>query len=139
MKSLKKTVDNLFAMENTTTHVTVVLALAFGLVLGSIGFASLVHAQTQTNTTAGGGNMTGSSTGPGAAIPGNVTNPTNATSSPSAVGGGNMTSPTTANVANQTAVSQSSNMTGKPTGPGAAIPSNVTNPTSAVASMQIKQ
>ena len=92
-------------MENTTTHVTVVLTLAFGLVLGSIGFASLVHAQTQTNTTAGGGNMTGSSTGPGAAIPGNVTNPTNATSSPSAVGGGNMTSPTTANVANQTAAS----------------------------------
>ena len=105
MKSLKKTIDNLFAMENTTTHVTVVLTLAFGLVLGSIGFASLVHAQTQTNTTAGGGNMTGSSTGPGAAIPGNVTNPTNATSSPSAVGGGNMTSPTTANVANQTAAS----------------------------------
>ena len=107
MKSLKKTIDNLFAMENTTTHVTVVLTLAFGLVLGSIGFASLVHAQTQTNTTAGGGNMTGSSTGPGAAIPGNVTNPTNATSSPSAVGGGNMTSPSTATAANQTASMQS--------------------------------
>jgi hypothetical protein len=106
MKSLKKTIDNLFAMENTTTDVTVVLTLAFGLVLGSIGFASLVHAQTQTNTTAGGGNMTGSSTGPGAAIPGNVTNPTNATSSPSAVGGGNMTSPSTATAANQTASMQ---------------------------------
>jgi len=107
MKSLKKTIDNLFAMENTTTHVTVVLTLAFGLVLGSIGFASLVHAQTQTNTTAGGGNMTGSSTGPGAAIPGNITNPTNATSSPSAIGGGNMTSPSTATAANQTASMQS--------------------------------
>jgi hypothetical protein len=107
MKSLKKLVDHLFAMENTTTDMTVVLTLAFGLVLGSIGFASLVHAQTQTNTTAGGGNMTGSSTGPGAAIPGNVTNPTNATNSPSAVGGGNMTSPSTATAANQTASMQS--------------------------------
>ena len=102
MKSLKKTIDNLFAMENTTTDVTVVLTLAFGLILGSIGSLRLVSAQE--NTTAGGGNnLTGVSTGPGAAIPGNVTNPTNATSSPSAVGGGNMTSPTTANVANQTA------------------------------------
>ena len=51
--------------------------------------------------------MTGTSTGPGAAIPGNVTNPTNATNSPSAVGGGNMTSPSTAKAANQTASMQS--------------------------------
>jgi hypothetical protein len=107
MKSLKMLVDHLFAMEKTTTDMAIVLTLAFGLVLGSIGFASLVHAQQQTNTTAGGSNMTGLSTGPGAAIPGNVTNPTNATSSPSAVGGGNMTSPSTATAANQTASMQS--------------------------------
>ena len=107
MKSLKMLVDHLIAMEKTTTDMAVVLTLAFGLVLGSTGFASLVHAQQQTNTTAGGGNMTGSNTGPGAAIPGNVTNPTNATSSPSAVGGGNMTSPSTAAAANQTASMQS--------------------------------
>jgi hypothetical protein len=119
--------------KNATTQIAVISALAFGLILGSIGSLRLVSAQE--NTTAGGSNnLTGVSTGPGAAIPGNVTNPTNATSSPSAVGGGNMTSPTTANVANQTAVSQSSNMTGKPTGPGAAIPGNVTNPTNATSS-----
>jgi hypothetical protein len=103
MKSLKTLVDHLFAMEKTTTNMAVILALAFGFILGSIGSASLANAQQQqANTSGGGGNMTGVSTGPGAAIPGNVTNPTNATSSPSAVGGGNMTSPGTATAANQT-------------------------------------
>jgi hypothetical protein len=118
--------------KNATTQIVVILALAFGLFLGSTGSARLAHAQA--NTTAGGGNLTGVSTGPGSAIPGNVTNPTNATSSPSAVGGGNITSPSTAQAANQTATIQSSNMTGKPTGPGAAIPGNVTNPTNATSS-----
>lgn len=98
MKSLKTLVHNLIAMEKTTTQMAVALALAFGLILGSIGFVSLVYAQ---------GNMTGTSTGPGAAIPGNVTNPTNATNAPNAVGGGNMTSPSTATAANQTASMQS--------------------------------
>jgi hypothetical protein len=87
-------------------YIAVILALAFGLILGSIGSATLAHAQQQANTT-GGVNMTGKSTGPGAAIPGNVTNPTNATSSPSAVGGGNITSPSTAQAANQIATNQS--------------------------------
>ena len=104
MKSLKTLVHNLIAMEKTTTQMAVALALAFGLILGSIGFGSLVYAQG--NTTAS-GNMTGTSTGPGAAIPGNVTNPTNATNAPNAVGGGNMTSPSTATAANQTASMQS--------------------------------
>jgi hypothetical protein len=72
-------------MEKTTTNMTVVLTLAFGLILGSIGSAGLAHAQQQANTTATGSNMTGKATGPGAA--------TNATKSPSSVGGGNMTSP----------------------------------------------
>jgi hypothetical protein len=67
--------------------------------------ATSAHAQQQANTT-GGVNMTGKPTGPGAAIPGNVTNPTNATSSPSAVGGGNITSPSIAQAANQTATMQ---------------------------------
>jgi hypothetical protein len=83
------------------TYNAIVLALAFGLILGSIGSVTLAHAQQQANTT-GGGNITGKPTGPGAAIPGNVTNPTNATSSLSAVGGGNITSPSTAQAANQT-------------------------------------
>ena len=75
--------------KNSTTQIAVILALAFGLILVSIGTSRLVYAQV--NTTAGGGNnLTGVSTGPGSAIPGNVTNPTNATSSPSAVGGGNI-------------------------------------------------
>lgn len=103
MKSLKTLVDHLFAMEKTTTNMAVVLALAFGLILGSIGSASLVHAQQQQQANTSGGNMTGKTTGPG----GNVTNPTNATKSPSAVGGGNMTSPTTAKAANETASMQS--------------------------------
>jgi hypothetical protein len=108
MKSLKTLVDYLFAMEKTTTNMAIVLALAFGLILGSIGSASLVHAQQQqANTSGGGGNMTGKTTGPGGAVPGNVTNPTNATKSPSAVG--NMTSPTTAKAANETASMQSGN------------------------------
>jgi hypothetical protein len=64
----------------------------------------LVYTQANIN---GGGNLTGVSIGPGAAIPGNVANPTNSTGSPSAVGGGNITNPTTANVANQTASIQS--------------------------------
>ncbi|HEY9493186.1 MAG TPA: hypothetical protein VIP56_14445 [Nitrososphaeraceae archaeon] len=85
-------------MEKTTTNMTVVLTLAFGLILGSIGSAGLAHAQQQANTTATGSNMTGKATGPGAA--------TNATKSPSSVGGGNMTSPT-AKTANQTASTQS--------------------------------
>src|SRR4051812_22844211 len=110
MKSLKTLVDYLFAMEKTTTNMAIVLALAFGLILGSIGSASLVHAQQQqANTSGGGGNMTGKTTGPGAAVSGNVTNSTNATKSPSAVGGGNMTSPTTAKAANETASMQSGN------------------------------
>src|SRR4051812_45681657 len=92
--------------KNSTTQIAVILALAFGLILVSIGSSRLVYAQV--NTTAGGGNnLTGVSTGPGSAIPGNVTNPTNATSSPSAVGGGNITSPGTATAANQTASMQS--------------------------------
>ena len=79
---------------------TVVLTLAFGLILGSIGSAGLAHAQQQANTTATGSNMTGkATTGPGAA--------TNATKSPSSVGGGNMTSPTNAKAANETASTQS--------------------------------
>ena len=74
---------------------TVVLTLAFGLILGSIGSAGLAHAQQQANTTATGSNMTGkATTGPGAA--------TNATKSPSSVGGGNMTSPANAKAANET-------------------------------------
>src|SRR6187200_684671 len=85
-------------MEKTTTNMTVVLTLAFGLILGSIGFEGLAHAQQQANTTATGSNMTGKATGPGAA--------TNATKSPSSGGGGNMTSPT-AKTANQTASTQS--------------------------------
>jgi hypothetical protein len=96
-------------MEKTTTNMAIVLALAFGLILGSIGSASLVHAQQQANTSGDGGNMTGKTTGPGGAVPGNVTNPTNATKSPSAVGGSNMTSPTTAKAANETASMQSGN------------------------------
>jgi hypothetical protein len=92
--------------KNSTTQIAVILALAFGLILVSIGTSRLVYGQV--NTTAGGGNnLTGVSTGPGSAIPGNVTNPTNATSSPSAVGGGNITSPGTATAANQTASMQS--------------------------------
>jgi hypothetical protein len=86
-------------MEKTTTNMTVVLTLAFGLILGSIGSAGLAHAQQQGNTTATGSNMTGKATGPGAA--------TNATKSPSSVGGGNMTSPTNAKTANETASTQS--------------------------------
>jgi hypothetical protein len=109
MKSLKTLVDYLFAMEKTTTNMAIVLALAFGLILGSIGSASLVHAQQQANTSGDGGNMTGKTTGPGGAVPGNVTNPTNATKSPSAVGGSNMTSPNTAKAANETASMQSGN------------------------------
>jgi hypothetical protein len=101
---VKNACSYVIAMEKTTTHMAVVLALAFGLILGSIGSASLVHAQQQqANIT--GGNMTSKSTGPGAA--GNVTNPTNTTKSPSVVGGGNMTSPTNAKAANQTASMQS--------------------------------
>jgi hypothetical protein len=99
MKSLKMLVDHLFGMEKTTTNMTVVLTLAFGLILGSIGSASLAHAQQQANTTATGSNMTGKAAGPGAA--------TNATKSPSSVGGGNMTSPTNAKAANETASTQS--------------------------------
>ena len=99
MKSLKMLVDHLFDMEKTTTNMTVVLTLAFGLILGSIGSASLAHAQQQANTTATGSNMTGKAAGPGAA--------TNATKSPSSVGGGNMTSPTNAKAANETASTQS--------------------------------
>jgi|SRR6187200_35372 hypothetical protein len=86
-------------MEKTTTNMTVVLTLAFGLILGSIGSAGLAHAQQQANTTATGSNMTGKATGPGAA--------TNATKSPSSVGGGNMTSPANAKAANETASTQS--------------------------------
>ena len=52
MKSLKMLVHHLIAMEKTTTHMAVVLALAFGLILGSIGFASLVYAQQQQPTAA---------------------------------------------------------------------------------------
>jgi hypothetical protein len=99
MKSLKMLVDHLLDMEKTTTNMTVVLTLAFGLILGSIGSASLAHAQQQANTTATGSNMTGKAAGPGAA--------TNATKSPSSVGGGNMTSPTNAKAANETASTQS--------------------------------
>jgi hypothetical protein len=99
MKSLKMLVDHLFDMEKTTTNMTVVLTLAFGLILGSIGSASLAHAQQQANTTATGSNMTGKAAGPGTA--------TNATKSPSSVGGGNMTSPTNAKAANETASTQS--------------------------------
>jgi hypothetical protein len=99
MKSLKMLVDHLFDMEKTTTNMTVVLTLAFGLILGSIGSAGLAHAQQQANTTATGSNMTGKAAGPGAA--------TNATKSPSSVGGGNMTSPTNAKAANETASTQS--------------------------------
>ncbi len=102
---VKNACSYVIAMEKTTTHMAVVLALAFGLILGSIGSASLVHAQQQQANTTGGGNMTSKSTGPSAA--GNVTNPTNATKSPSVVGGGNMTSPTNAKAANQTASMQS--------------------------------
>jgi hypothetical protein len=87
-------------MEKTTTNMTVVLTLAFGLILGSIGYAGLAHAQQQANTTATGSNMTGkATTGPGAA--------TNATKSPSSVGGGNTTSPANAKAANETASTQS--------------------------------
>lgn len=89
MKSLKTLVDHLFDMEKTTTNMAVVLVLAFGLILGSIGSAGLAHAQQQqANTTTGGSNMT-------------------ATKSPGAVGGGNMTSLGSAKAANETASTQS--------------------------------
>src|SRR5205823_13733443 len=69
-----------------------------------------------------------------ATITNKVTKITNTTNPPRALGGGTMTSPTTANAAKQTAVSHANNMTGETTGPGAAIPGNVTNPTNATSS-----
>jgi hypothetical protein len=69
--------------------------------------AVVVMGMMVTSCRISGNNLTGVSTGPGVAIPGNVANPTNATRSPSAVGEGNITNPTTANVANQTASIQS--------------------------------
>jgi hypothetical protein len=126
MKSLKTLVDHLSDMEKTT-NMAVVLVLAFGLIVGSIGSAGLAHAQQQqANTTAGGSNMTGKSTGQASSIPGNVTNPTNATKSPggnnsmaggsSTAGSGNATQSgnQTTTAANQQSANQTGNNTGNP-------------------------
>lgn len=51
MKSLKTLVDHLFAMQKTTTHMAVILTLAFGLVLGSTKYFLTINFSAQFYST----------------------------------------------------------------------------------------